>query len=415
MSPLPNPGLALAALAWFVLPVSGAAQSAGDRDSEPPETPDYVLADLPSNALMYSGDRFWFKPLIAVVADYTFFEQNDASIDQVGRQEDSQDLRAARIGFNWRQNRERSWEFLFAMDYQESRTRTDTTFRLYDLRLRLPVGAVNIDIGKQKQPFALEVGSLSILYPQMERIMAPFFVTRSIGIKASGMMAGDRMTWAAGWFNDWLESNASFRENADDYVARITGLASVSADSRDFLHFGLGFRRAGPDIGTLQMSGKPESNVADRYVDTGEFPASFAAVAGMDMLWSRGPFLLAAEHMWARASSEESGDPHFTGSYLLLSWMLTGESRPYLRKQGTIGPVIPNSRRGAFELVARYSHLDLDDAAINGGILDKWHFGGNWWITPQWKAGLAYGDAQLDRDGIDGNTRMLLFRMQWFY
>jgi hypothetical protein len=48
-------------------------------------------------------------------------------------------------------------------------------------------------------------------------------------------------------------------------------------------------------------------------------------------------------------------------------------------------------------------------------VLDKWHLGLNWWASRQWKAGVSYGDADLDKNGIRGNTEMLLFRMQWFY
>jgi phosphate-selective porin OprO/OprP len=95
--------------------------------------------------------------------------------------------------------------------------------------------------------------------------------------------------------------------------------------------------------------------------------------------------------------------------------MLTGESRPYLRSLGTFGPVSPNSRKGAFELVTRYSRVDLSDGQVQGGVLGKWHFGLNWWISRQWKAGVSWGNAELERDGLRGDTRMLLLRTQWYY
>jgi phosphate-selective porin OprO/OprP len=69
----------------------------------------------------------------------------------------------------------------------------------------------------------------------------------------------------------------------------------------------------------------------------------------------------------------------------------------------------------AIELVARYSKIDLTDGAIDGGVLDKAHFGVNWWSSQQWKIGLSYGDADLDRNGSQGNTQMVLARVQWFY
>ena len=387
----------------------------GMAQAEDDPAVNYVLADLPGELLVYESNRFWIKPIIAVVGDYTWFEQDDASIAQVGVQDDSADLRAARMGFALRSKGSYPWDFFFAVDYQEQRTRQKELFQLYDLRLRLPIGPVKLDIGKMKQPFSYEIGGLSILKPNQERILSPFFVTRSIGAMVSGQAAGDRMTWAVGWFNDWLESNATFADNANDYVARMTGLVSVSPDNRDYLHVGLGVRRAGPDSDFFQLSGRPESNVADRYVDTGSFTGDFVAEVGIDVAWDTGPFLFVAEHVEARAKSAENGNPRFTGDYLMASWVVTGESRPYHRPTGTTGLITPASRYGAIELVVRYTRLDMNDEPINGGELRKWHFGANWWVSPQWKVGLSWGDADLDRDDLTGKTTMLLFRLQWYY
>ena len=410
MSRLTNTLPALIILGIFSAP----QESLADQAVEVPAL-DYLLADLPREALVYERERFWFKPIFALVTDYTFFKQDDPSLAQVGVQDDSADLRAARLGFVSRSKSRYPWDLLFVADYQETRTRDDTAFRLYDLRLRLPVGRVNIDVGKMKQPFSQEIAGLSLLKQQQERILSPFFVTRSIGVMASGELAGDRMTWAVGWFNDWLESGKSFADNADDFVARLTGLVSVSADNRDFLHIGLGVRRAGPDSGLFRLSGRPESNVADHFVDTGTFSGDFITEIGLDIAWDRGPFLVVAEHIEARTKSAETGNPRFSGKYLMASWVVTGESRPYVRAAGTTGGITPASEHGALELVVRYSHVDLTDGLINGGVLRKWHYGVNWWVSPQWKFGVSWGDSDLDRASLTGTTRMLLFRLQWYY
>jgi phosphate-selective porin len=99
----------------------------------------------------------------------------------------------------------------------------------------------------------------------------------------------------------------------------------------------------------------------------------------------------------------------------MVSWILTGEGRAYNRALGYAGAVIPQRPTGAFEFVARYSQLDLVDAAIAGGALDKVYIGLNWWSSQQWNAGIGFGDADLERDGLRGETRMLLLRLQWAY
>jgi phosphate-selective porin len=65
--------------------------------------------------------------------------------------------------------------------------------------------------------------------------------------------------------------------------------------------------------------------------------------------------------------------------------------------------------------VARYSHVDLSDGLVEGGVLARWGVGVNWWASAQWKLCISYGDADLDKYEVRGNTRMLLKRLQWMY
>ncbi|MCL4181448.1 MAG: hypothetical protein KJ072_27380 [Verrucomicrobia bacterium] len=92
----------------------------------------------------------------------------------------------------------------------------------------VPVGPVTLTAGKQKEPFVFEMVGLMPQLPTQERILNPFFVTRNTGLKLGGQLAGDRMTWAAGAFNDWLETGENLNNNASDYVGRLTGLPWVT-------------------------------------------------------------------------------------------------------------------------------------------------------------------------------------------
>jgi phosphate-selective porin OprO and OprP len=380
-----------------------------------PVAPDYLFPDLPAQALIYDGERFWIKPIIAIVTDYTAFKQDDASLAQVGKQDDTFDLRAARLGLNLRSKSELGWGFTFTTDYQEQRTRDDATWQIYDLKVDLPVGPVKLTAGKQKEPFVFEMVGLMPQLPTQERILSPFFVTRNTGLLLSDSFAGDRMTWAAGVFNDWLETGEQLDNNASDYVARLTGLPWVTRDNRDYLHLGVGVRHAGSDNGSMRLSGRPASNVADKYLDTGNFLADYANMLSLEAAWSHASFLLLAEHVQAWVDAPESGDPHFSGYYLTASWVVTGESRPYLRTVGYAGGIVPTRRYGAVELVGRYSYVDLTDGSIDGGMLTGWYFGVNWWASAQWKVGVSYGNTDLEQNNLRGNTQMVLFRTQWMY
>ncbi len=124
------------------------------------------------------------------------------------------------------------WGFTFTTDYQEQRTRDDMTWQIYDLKLDLPLGPLDLTVGKQKEPFVFEMVGLMPQLPTQERILSPFFVTRNTGLQLRDHFADDRMTWVAGAFNDWLETGDDLSNNSSDYVARLTGLPWVSADNR---------------------------------------------------------------------------------------------------------------------------------------------------------------------------------------
>ena len=47
--------------------------------------------------------------------------------------------------------------------------------------------------------------------------------------------------------------------------------------------------------------------------------------------------------------------------------------------------------------------------------MDGWWAGVNWWATRRFKASIGYGTTELDRFGLEGDTRMLLSRVQWIY
>ena len=92
------------------------------REALPEPAPrKYLFPDLGSQALVVDGKRFWFKPIIALVSDYTWFEQDDPSLAQVGRQSDAGELRAGRLGFTFRDKTRLKWDFYFTVDYQEKR------------------------------------------------------------------------------------------------------------------------------------------------------------------------------------------------------------------------------------------------------------------------------------------------------
>lgn len=98
--------------------------------------------------------------------------------------------------------------------------------------------------------------------------------------------------------------------------------------------------------------------------------------------------------------------------------MLTGEMRPYNIRNGTFGaaPVarsVNQNGKGALELSARWSRLDMTDGLIEGGEMDIASLGVTWWLTPTFLVSANYREVWNTRLGFEGrssgfNTRVLL-------
>jgi phosphate-selective porin len=72
-----------------------------------------------------------------------------------------------------------------------------------------------------------------------------------------------------------------------------------------------------------------------------------------------------------------------------------------------------NSNKGAWELTARWSNVDLNDGRIEGGDMDIASLGLNWWLTPFFGVNLNYRYIWNTRNGVEDscsgfNSRVVL-------
>jgi phosphate-selective porin OprO/OprP len=92
--------------------------------------------------------------------------------------------------------------------------------------------------------------------------------------------------------------------------------------------------------------------------------------------------------------------------------------RKYNKKSGTFGGV-PVSRsvyqggKGAWEVSARWSTIDLADGLVDGGEMDIASLGLNWWLSPIFSINANYRQIWNTRVGIEDtssgfNTRVIL-------
>ena len=401
-----------AALLLWLLPATTWAEGQA-TPSAPAETPQDQEV-TPGAALPWASLRVG----VIVLYDYTWFSQDNASIDQVGFQENQGEFRADRISlvgtlFN---RRSRPWSYVVAFEYRGFDGEEGNDWSFFDYALKVPAGPLgSLSIGKMKEAFSYEMVGDSAFLPHSERILSPFFASRSVGVRLNKVLPGNRATVAVGAFNDWFVKDLSYSDSGWDVTARVTGVPMWSREGRRFLHLGGAWRYQGADQGVLRYKGQPESHVSDNFVDTGDIPASHANHFGAEALWNEGPVSILGEYITAQVSSREADDPSFSGGYLTVSWVLTGETRPYDRNVGYARKVVPARRWGAIELIGRYSVVDVNDRAIDGGDLGKWLASVSYYPTRRMRISVATGRTTLDRSGLTGKTTQTLARVQWIY
>ena len=106
----------------------------------------------------------------------------------------------------------------------------------------------------------------------------------------------------------------------------------------------------------------------------------------LEAYWRKGPYLVGFEYLGADVDSAESGDPFFHGFHLSGSWAVTGEMRTYRKRSGIFNPLpvakpVHQGGWGTLETAFRYSRLDLTDGTVDGGEMDIYSLGLNWWLT----------------------------------
>jgi len=383
----------------------------------------YVVPDISDESLeaMKVEDehkRYQVKfGLVVMPADYTTFDQDAASKSQVGNQQDEFEARSLRLMARGYFELFRKWNYVVSYEYKGFDQTSTDDWNVTDFRVSTEVGphVGTLTLGKMKQPYVYEMVGDAANLPQNERLLSPFFRSRNVGAQLANAVFDQRATWAIGWYNDWWTTGQSYSESGNDFAGRVTALPIWTDDGATYLHVGVAVRYYGAVDDQLRYRGKPASNVASDYVDTGKLPGDHAWHTGLEALWSVGAYSLLAEYVRADLSTRDGTNPTLDGYYLTGSWVITGEHRPYDRKAGYARRILPQGRWGSIEVIGRYGHVDLDDRSVRGGTMDGWWAGVNWWATRRLKMSIGYGDIDLDRFGTEGNTKTVLSRLQWIY
>ena len=344
-------------------------------------------------------------------ADAVWFNQSDASRDQYGSIENGADFRRARLGA--RAKVTDSMNAFMQMDFGFFGRPTFTD--LWVEQTKVPLLG-NVRVGQWKQPFGLETVSSFRYTTFMERssLFQPFTPFRHLGVGFYDHTEDLNTTWAASYFRTGQDQfGSSLSTNGGNGVSgRLTHLLWYCGEKgEDYLHVGTGYYMNSPPRDTARFRSIPEIFVGEFapggvgtsgqavpgvlngtpfFVDTGNVTGvSNIQTLGLEGLWVRGPLSVQSETM-AAIVNVPGPRSLLRGSYAQVGYFLTGEHRPYDRVAGAVDRVMPfnsvgQGGRGAWEVALRYSYIDLTDEAIQGGTMDNWTTGLNWYINPYCK------------------------------
>jgi phosphate-selective porin OprO/OprP len=300
----------------------------------------------------------------------------------------------------------------------------------------MPIG--NFRAGNFKEPLGLEHLTSDRWLDFMERsynmdaFYGPFNNGFSPGIMLFDWTEDLRSTWAL-WCGP-NNSNPFAYHIGNQFAGTVRGTYLPYYDEisqgRYLIHLGTSgsIRRPDQNQDELFTRGNirsgPPSTANPLYADTGSFATSCQEMVNLEVLGIWGPWTFQSEYLAtflqnarqnpfnsalppAQINLPPAGSPgnsvFFQGTYVEALYFLTGESRPYDRREGLPMRIVPNRNFymnhanggnpvgwGALQVGARYSYLDLNSNGINGGQLNSFTLGINWFLNPNMKFQFNY-------------------------
>ena len=346
--------------------------------------------------------RFKLRVGGRVNTDFALVSTDSGLEDAIGKSQDGAEIRRARLFASGSIGR---MEYKAQFDFSEAEIEAAGALKdAYVGFNQLPVVG-SLKVGHFKEPFGLEELTSTNHITFMERSStSPFAPSRNVGVGFQNAVGDSRMTYAAGIFRDSNDVARSFGGDGWNYTGRLTGLPVYGDDGRRLLHLGAALSRQGIPLGTTIFLAKPESNLAQDFLNTGFFAASSVDLLGLEAASVFGPFSLQSEYVRASTEAEEVGDPSFNAFYVTGSFFATGEHRVYNRPLGEFGRVIPmlsvvDGGIGAWELAARYSQMDLNDASLQGGAMKNFTLGLNWYLNAHTRVMWNYLHSRVENTG----------------
>lgn len=339
--------------------------------------------------------------------DYAIHDDDEINLD------DGFLVRRARIGVQGTINDD--WSGIIEYDFAENNTSAQ------DIILRRKWAGGTLKLGNFKVPMGLEevASTNNIVFIERSSANTALVDARRLGV------GYDRYDGALGFQGMVYGRALGGDQDGDDPIGLAARLvyAPKAGDAQLHLAASLAYEDM-RDYDSRRYRDRPEARVdGNRLVDTGTIGDVDSTMKyGLEAAWQTGPFIVQAEYFAVSVSRDTGADPDFSGAYIQGSWIVTGERRGY--GNGIFRGLTPGGPdRGAWELAARYSTLDLEDAGFQGGRQDNVTLGVNYYANANVRFMLNYilvdvSDSGATVDGIvvgDESPNILIGRVQYHF
>ena len=388
-------------------------------DDTPPEAGNEELAE-PARRLVtwneYDGKHATFRMGAGFLYDYAAYTQDAKSEEQLSLSP-ADKVRDARFLLKGKLKLKRpiSWSAGIMWDVPTRKF----VFRETGVMIDVPEIFGHIFVGRTKEGFSLNKVMVGYAGWTMERatISDATIPILADGVKWLGYVPERHLLWNLGFYGDWLSEGQTFSTYERQVVGRFAWVPLMSEAGGKVLHVGVSLRYGKADDGTLQLRSRPEAFPAPFFVDTGTFAVDDTKMGAGEAYYRRGPLLLGGEYFFQRADASESGNPLFHGGDIVVTWLATGETRVYNTRGGFFNQISParpvfQGGAGAWELVGRFSYIDLDGGTLRGGKFWRLTPMLNWHLSDNVRLELTYGYGSLDRFNLIGATQFFQTRLQ---
>lgn len=288
------------------------------------------------------------------------------------------------------------------------------------LMIQMPELSGHLWVGRSKEGLSMEKTMNGYSVWGMERQPGIDLIPiMADGIKWIGHWKQPRIFWTAGAFINWISKNQGFSTFRWQTNLRVGWLPIYKEAPYTVLHVAGYYRYGVPEDHSFKVTGKPEASTAPFFVETPKFNCDHTNTFGGEIYFSRKSLMMGSEfyvHRFNTPDHPEASDPVFKTGDVSITYLLTGEERPYTTVGDIYGfaPVkkpVFRGGPGAWELVLRASYFDANDSHLHGGLFWKVMPTMIWHLSKNVRIGMAYGYGELDRFEIKGATHFFQWRV----